>query len=534
MNITYLGHAGFCVETVNATVIIDPWLSSSGAYDSAWFQFPCNHHLAEYVQAKLADASKARYVYISHEHKDHFDPEFLNSLRSRDFKLIVPKFRRPALYQALSGYRCDEVVACADEQELAIPAGLLKVYLVDTELNRDSTILIKADGCSFLDVNDCKIYDRLAAIADEEDPIDALAAQFSGATWHPTCYDYSREVYESVSRAKMLGKFETVARSIETVRPRLFLPSAGPPCFLDPALWSLNFEPVNIFPRTRTFTRFLDRRLNGLSTLWPEIMPGDVLDAESGRFVVRAEERVADANFEPYVKAYAAAHASRFAALRAELQPLDAACLMERLRRELERKLARFILHDRICVPLYFGFSDFEGKMLRLRFPARSVEQVSGISDAHYYSIVAPAWQVRRVLDGDLTWEDFSLTFRMRLKREPDAYQTLIQGFLILESEDLLHFCEKILETESKNRRFIVEANGRRYAVDRLCPHQGADLREGWIHDERYLVCARHGWQFDLTNNGRCTTNETSVNAVGLDEDSPRPETVRANSVTER
>ena len=45
MRITYLGHAGFCVETSQATVIMDPWLSPTGAFDAAWFQFPRNHHL---------------------------------------------------------------------------------------------------------------------------------------------------------------------------------------------------------------------------------------------------------------------------------------------------------------------------------------------------------------------------------------------------------------------------------------------------------------------------------------------------------
>ncbi len=39
MLITYLGHAGFCVETSRSLVIMDPWLSPLGAFDSAWFQF---------------------------------------------------------------------------------------------------------------------------------------------------------------------------------------------------------------------------------------------------------------------------------------------------------------------------------------------------------------------------------------------------------------------------------------------------------------------------------------------------------------
>ena len=97
MLITYLGHAGFCVETSRSIVIMDPWLSPTGAFDASWFQYPCNHHLAALVQEKLQDPTKERYLYISHEHKDHFDIAFLKSLAARDFTLVLAHYRRPAL-----------------------------------------------------------------------------------------------------------------------------------------------------------------------------------------------------------------------------------------------------------------------------------------------------------------------------------------------------------------------------------------------------------------------------------------------------
>jgi len=126
---------------------------------------------------------------------------------------------------------------------------------------------------------------------------------------------------------------------------------------------------------------------------------------------------------------------------------------------------------------------------------------------------------LERVLDGHLTWEDFSLTFRMKLNREPDVYQTIMQGFLILEAEDLEAFCGHILALENNNERITVEAGGCRYSVDKLCPHQGADLSQGWIEEDRYLVCPRHRWRFDLHNDGACTDNDGTVNCIALEED---------------
>jgi UDP-MurNAc hydroxylase len=185
----------------------------------------------------------------------------------------------------------------------------------------------------------------------------------------------------------------------------------------------------------------------------------------------------------------------------------------------LERKLAAFELHDRLRVPLYFGLSDTEGQILKIDFPARAVEHVREIPETDYYSLMTPSWQIARVLDGAITWEEFALTFRVRLNRKPDVYQTLIQGFLLLEPEDMNWFCRRLLEIEQNRERVIVEAGGLRYSIDRYCPHQGGDLSQGWADDGKYWTCPRHRWQFALEEGGKCITGDGSIHAVCLEND---------------
>jgi UDP-MurNAc hydroxylase len=520
MRITFLGHAGFCVETAQAIVITDPWLSPSGAFDSAWFQYPRNHHLAAYVQDRLADARKERFLYISHEHKDHFDPAFLASLRSRDFTVVIADFRRAYLKSAFAEYRCKGVVACGDGEEVEIPGGRLKLYLDDSELNRDSAILIEGDGQSFLNLNDCRIFDSIPTIAREEAPIDVFTCQFSGAGWHPTCYEYPRETYETIARKKTIAKFHSVAKAIRTVAPRVFVPSAGPPCFLDPVLSRLNFEAVNIFPRAPKLLDFLRPRLKTVDTSLLELMPGDVLDVETGTIAYATKDRVSEETLEPYIRAYAASYEGFFLERQRLYQDRDGGvAVLGRLQRALEEKLNVLTLHDRVQTPLYFRLDDVPERMLRVDFPAKRVAFTSEIEDEEQYSITAPSWEVARVLDEKITWDDFSLTFRMRLNREPDLHQTVLQGFLRLEPEDMNWFCSKLLNIESNQERVVVEAGGRRYAIDRYCPHQGGDLTEGWIEEGRFLTCARHQWQFDLERDGQALKNEGSIHAVCLDDD---------------
>lgn len=519
MQITYLGHAGFLVETDQAIVVMDPWLSPEGAFDSAWFQLPCNHGLAPFVREKLGDSTKQRFVYISHEHRDHFDPHFLGSLPVGDLTFIVPRFTRAALRSEIARLEPAALIACSHGEEVPIPGGSVKLYLDDSGLNRDSAILLKSDGETFLNLNDCKLYDEVPSIAKTEGPISVLTCQFSGATWHPTCYSYDPHEYQRISRQKAAGKFEMVARVIEAVRPRIYLPSAGPACFLDPTLLHINFEPVNIFPRASQFLEFLDRRLPKSETLCSELMPGDFLCPRTGHFEARGSERVNDTNFHSYLHSYAARYADYFADRQPKLSEEQAGEVLERLRTALQQKLDALTLHQRLRVPLYCGLSDVAGKLLRIDFPAKRIDRAQSISESDYYSLLAPSWQINRILQGAITWEEFALTFRARLNRKPDVYQTLMQGFLLMEPQDMNWFCGRLLEIEERQKRIVIEACGTHYATDRYCPHQGGDLSQGWLADGRFWTCPRHRWQFDLEKGGQCLTSNGSIHAVCLEND---------------
>jgi UDP-MurNAc hydroxylase len=516
MHITYLGHAGFIAETNDVIVVMDPWLSRTGAFDASWFQLPCNHHLASLVHEKLRDPRRSIFLYVSHEHQDHLDVDFLNSLPVRRFSLLLPAFSRSGLMSRFSNYGCKELIFFHHRQQIQIPGGSVKFYVDDSQLNRDSAILMKIGGTAFLNLNDCKLFDALPDIVREEGPIKIFACQFSGATWHPTCYDYPVAKYESISKKKYTAKFESVAKAIELVRPDVYIPSAGPVCFLDPMLFHLNLQRANIFPRAAKIIAYLNQRLRNTRTFAPEMMPGDVLDATSGELLSLAERRFDEATAQNYIAEYAALHSKYFEDRHASYSRANDEQTLEALRLELERKLEHLSLADRVGVPLYFRLGESAKLMLRVDCGRRVVEYVFENNDTKYYEVVAPAWQVAKVLARELTWEEFSLTFRIRLKRSPDVYDPVLHAFLVMEAEDIGSYCDLLLQIEAQEQRIVVQAEGREFSVRRFCPHQGGDLASGWVEHDRFLTCPRHRWQFDLLRNGQCTTNGTSVQAVCL------------------
>ncbi|WP_408890207.1 Rieske 2Fe-2S domain-containing protein [Myxococcus faecalis] len=523
MRITFLGHAGFAVECAGSVVVMDPWLSPRGAFDSAWMQLPRNHHLAPRVRELLETPGRERYLYVSHEHKDHFDPEFLASLRTRDFTVVIPRFQRSELQDIFARYGCKRVIACEDGREVPIKGGYLKLFVSEQGTNRDSAIMVRGDGQCFVNLNDCKLHDRLARISEEEGPIDLFTAQFSGAIWHPTCYEYTPETYAAISLKKRESKFEAVARALEVVKPRAYLASAGPACFLDPALFALNLEKVNIFPNATTLFRFLEQRLPGADTRFLEPMPGDVLDAASLEYVSLDGARLTEEGFESYLRTYAADMAHLFRERRRNMLRAEVDEIHARLRVELQRKLDLLDLHERVGMPLYVELTELPERLLRVDFKGRRVDEVAEIRETTRYTMKVSAVDMVRVLDRKLTWEDFLLSFRLRLSRFPDVYEPILHGFLGVEIEDMRAFCEGVRSTESQRERTVVTVGHRRFSVQRFCPHQGADLSEGWVEEGRYLVCPRHRWQFDLEDGGRCAMNGSTLCAESVSEKPATP-----------
>ena len=91
-------------------------------------------------------------------------------------------------------------------------------------------------------------------------------------------------------------------------------------------------------------------------------------------------------------------------------------------------------MHDRVETPLYFRLDDLPDRMLRVDFPPRSSSWWTDRRRRVLLGDRAVLGGRPGVLANKITWDDFSLTFRMRLNREPDIYHTVVQGFLRLEA----------------------------------------------------------------------------------------------------
>ena len=93
MKITGLGHASVLIETAHGSILTDPWVNP--AYFGSWFPFPDNSQL-DWDRFGQAD-----YLFVSHLHRDHFDPEHLRKYMSKKATVLLPEFPTTELEDAL-------------------------------------------------------------------------------------------------------------------------------------------------------------------------------------------------------------------------------------------------------------------------------------------------------------------------------------------------------------------------------------------------------------------------------------------------
>ena len=276
--VTALGHAGLCVEAQGVRLLLDPWVSRSGAFLGSWFPFPDNEHLPG---PWLADAD---LVVVSHEHLDHLDLDFLAQLPAQ-VPIVVPRYPSTIIERRLAAAGRKHVIVLDAWERLRFGRdGWLTVIPEQCPMSHDAAVLVSVDGYSVLHTNDARISlaQTRRAMTEVGGPPSLMAVQMSGASWHPVCYDYPPDALAEVSERKRVAKFRAVTRLVRSVKPTLVLPYAGPPCFLDPALFELNarLHGPGIFPDQHEALAWLRERLPDQRSDY--LLPGDAVRLGAG------------------------------------------------------------------------------------------------------------------------------------------------------------------------------------------------------------------------------------------------------------
>jgi UDP-MurNAc hydroxylase len=502
MRVTGTGHAGLHIDTPAGTILCDPWVNP--AYFASWFPFPDNSQL-DWERLGRVD-----YLYVSHLHRDHFDPEHLRRWVSKDATVLLPDYPTDELETALRGAGFTDFLRTRTEQPIDLGGGLTVMVQALTAPTDgpvgDSSLWLEHDGVRLFDQNDARPRD-LGAVR-RLGPVDAHLLQFSGAIWYPMAYELPPSEKRALGRQKRARQIDRTVRYVDELGARWVFPVAGPPCFLDDELWELNDldgDEANIFMDPQAFLDHY-RQLgyaNGVV-----LLPGSV--AELTHQACRVTHPVDD------VRRFFAAKRAHLAAYRERQRPVIEAAKASWRHPEVdvfaELKARWEPLLDRsshlvagLRAPLRLDLVGDHGEPVEsilIDFPAKEVRRDAG--DVVCYRLTVRRELVEHLVHtGETDWvNSLMLSCRFSAARVGPYNERLFTFLKCLSDERLAHAERWYAEQQPDAEEIMVGE----WLVQRRCPHLKADLSRFAVVEGNVLTCQMHGWQFDL-DTGRCLTS---------------------------
>ncbi len=489
----FWGHNCFSVSNEFTMLLIDPWFSTSGAFSSSWFQYPKNHHLKNSV-LDLISKKKNIFIFISHEHQDHFDKDFLSCVPP-NVKIIIPKyFDKDFRNQIIKDFNF--VVELENNEKYSLDNEISILLLIkDIGINHDASILVKTKNFVFLNQNDCKIFDQLYKV---KETIDFYSVQFSGANWHPSNFNFSEKKKKKISSEKVNSKFSNVLNALNSLKPKYFIPAAGPAIF--PFLEKeLSLGKDNIFVHQPELKNFLeDHQFH--NTLF--LKPGESFNSN---------------NYEPVKVPSVEDLASYKIGLKNKWNDIPDKFDRFALEEQIYERFSKILnINIKNCPILIFNygnvfnkddqtnqnkiFIDIENKKLLEKFDyATNFEEIV-CTEKYFYLMCNERWQ------------NVYLTLRAKVFRKPDIFNNDLNIFLFSDSSNIR---DNFLSTHNigQERIDVKNKKGECFRIDRYCPHQKADLCNAEINENNHLICPVHAWKFDLNNGGVDKRSNLSLNS---------------------
>jgi UDP-MurNAc hydroxylase len=491
------------IETSGGSIVCDPWFEPQ--FFGSWFVFPRNDQLPEELLVRIR---RPDFLFISHIHADHLDEQWLASQMDPDTTVLLPDYPTSELERTLRGLGFHRFIRTVDRQEIDLGSGLKVAIHTETSITDgpggDSALVVSDPSGRIVNQNDCRTND-LGALR-EHGPVDLHWLQYSGAIWYPMVYEESPARMRELIDAKVSSQTSRAMRYVESIDAAAVVPSAGPPCFLDPELFGLNLvtgEEDTIFTDQPRFIAQL--RSSGHAGIL--VVPGTSITIDGGERTIEHPfpQAQIDAIFsdkEHYLREYQRdwlpwleRHRASWAAPSADL--------LENLIAWWEPLMAMApTVCDAIGACCLLRLGDLE---IVLDFPNRQVRRYDGEPIAFRFDIqreLVETVVARRAHD----WSNaLFLSCRFRAWRQGPFNEYVYNFFKSLSEERMIRTEAEALRKLDPERGGIAEETiiiGA-YELQRTCPHRGADLSVFGEIDGEDLVCTLHGWHFDLET-GEC------------------------------
>jgi UDP-MurNAc hydroxylase len=175
MKIQFVNHASVIITTNDAKILSDPWFFG-GAFNDSWSLLP----KANQDEINLDEID---YLFISHEHPDHFHFPTLKSLPDsfkKRVKILFQKNNSDKMIEAFKKLGLNEIILLTNRENKKItPTTTVEIYQIGS---MDSSLIVSSNNEVIVNINDCEANSAdCKYIKNKYKKINVVLNQFSMA-----------------------------------------------------------------------------------------------------------------------------------------------------------------------------------------------------------------------------------------------------------------------------------------------------------------------------------------------------------------
>lgn len=408
MKVTYLGHAAMIVESGGTRILMDPWLVDP-TYHGTWWHYPP-------LRIGIRDLPPIDYLYVSHEHPDHFDPPTL-SLLDKNIHVIIPNFKRKRFRERLQRIGFKHIAEYPFGEDFSLNGSGLTCRLIPPDRAWDDSAILVRDGkTTMLNVNDCHLDDATLQALGRAFPIDIAFLTFTGASQYPGCFDFpigSKAERAVANKRAHLEEFVNWAVQLNTKRA---VPAAGNHALLAPDQLFMNTP--NYVNTPADAVAALSEHASHIEGL--QMNPGDAWSVASG--LDRAAPPPNWSRRMEEIEQLSHDMSGRITEYFASEPPAP-----ENLYEEFETYFNGLLTADpsaapRVGIVTWWVVTGPQGGDWTIDFTREGKWVRRGAPEKWNLRMTIPDTLVAKGIRGLGNWEDLVLSFRVRLSRRPDRY----------------------------------------------------------------------------------------------------------------
>jgi len=245
MKIYHLGHSCFKVKLKGYTFLLDPWLDEL-AFFKSWYPL---------FKMDPAELGHIDYMWFSHEHPDHFNPEYVKKIlfKNKNIQVLFQNTFDKKIYNFFKSLNTN-IIELRNQKYLKIDNNI-KIQINSCGLY-DSYFQIKDEDFCFTHLNDC-----VFSFSSQLRP----ALEFSNGNQHILTSQFGLAHLPCDHRKKLqLKKFmdDKISKLIDQIkylRPDYFIPSSSSVHFCHEENQHMNdtrINPYDLKDRIK-FTKFI-------------------------------------------------------------------------------------------------------------------------------------------------------------------------------------------------------------------------------------------------------------------------------------